>query len=138
MTDEQNLNSAPNPTPAPSMPEAPPAAADAMARQGKPGEHKNTTMAIVAYILFFVPLLTGDAKKDPFVKYHTKQGLMLFLLMVLLNVIDALIPFYFWWTLNSLLSLGALVLFIIGIKNVIDGKEAPLPIIGKYSDMFKF
>ena len=27
------------------------------------GGHKNTAMAVVAYILFFVPLLTGDAKK---------------------------------------------------------------------------
>jgi len=41
-------------------------------------EEKNTGMAIVAYILFFIPLLT-DAKKDPFVKYHVKQGLVIFL-----------------------------------------------------------
>ena len=46
------------------------------------GGKKNTTMAVIAYIIFFVPLLTGDAQKDAFVKYHVKQGLVLFLLAV--------------------------------------------------------
>lgn len=98
----------------------------------------NTIMAVIAYILFFVPLLTGDAKKDAFVKYHTKQGLVLFLLVVLLNVINWIVPFYFWWTINWLLSLGTLVLLIIGISNAIGGKQQPLPLIGKYADIFKF
>jgi len=35
-------------------------------------------MAILAYILFFIPLLT-DSKNDPYVKYHIKQGLVLFI-----------------------------------------------------------
>ncbi|MBI5732291.1 MAG: hypothetical protein HY982_02950 [Candidatus Magasanikbacteria bacterium] len=102
------------------------------------GGKKNTTMAVIAYILFFVPLLTGDAKKDAFVKYHTKQGLALFLLVVLLNVIDWIMPFYFWFTINWILSLGTLVLLIIGISNAVGGKQQPLPIIGKFSDVFKF
>jgi len=101
---------------------------------GKP----NTIMAVIAYILFFVPLLTGDAKKDAFVKYHTKQGLTLFLLVVMFNVIDWIIPFYFWMTISWLLSLGSLALLIIGISNAVSGKQQPLPLIGKYADIFKF
>ncbi|MFA6170972.1 MAG: hypothetical protein WCW77_02755 [Patescibacteria group bacterium] len=102
------------------------------------GGKKNTAMAVIAYILFFIPLLTGDAKKDSFVKYHTKQGLVLFLLVVLLNVIGRIMPFYFWYTISWILSLGTLVLLIIGISNAVGGKEAPLPLIGKFSDVFKF
>ncbi len=102
------------------------------------GGGKNTTMAIIAYILFFVPLLTGDAKKDAFVKFHTKQGLVLFLLVVLLNVIDWIIPFYFWWTFNWILSLGTLVLLIVGISNAASGKQKPLPLVGGFADVFKF
>lgn len=102
------------------------------------GGKKNTTMAVIAYILFFVPLLTGDAKKDPFVKYHTKQGLVLFLLVVLLNIIDWIMPFYFWLTINWVLSLGTLVLLIIGISNAVSGKQQPLPVVGKFADVFKF
>jgi uncharacterized membrane protein len=99
---------------------------------------QNTAMAVIAYILFFVPLLTGDAKKDPFVKYHTKQGLVLFLLEVLINVVDWIMPFYFWMTINWILSLGVLVLLIVGISNAVGGKQQPLPVIGKFSDIFKF
>jgi len=102
------------------------------------GGKKNITMAVIAYILFFVPLLTGDAKKDSFVKFHTKQGLVLFLLVVLLNIIDWVMPFSFWWTINSLLSLGTLVLLIIGIANAVGGKQEPLPLVGKFADVFKF
>ncbi len=102
------------------------------------GGKKNTAMAIVAYILFFVPLITGDAKKDPFVKYHVKQGLVLFLLAVVLSIVSSIMPYYFWWTINSLLNLGMLVLFIIGIMNAANGKQEPLPIIGQFADVFKF
>lgn len=102
------------------------------------GGGKNTAMAVIAYILFFVPLLTGDAKKDAFVKFHTKQGLVLFLLVVLLNVIDWIIPFYFWWTFNWILSLGTLVLLIVGISNAASGKQKPLPLVGGFADVFKF
>mgnify|MGYP001558458810 FL=1 len=102
------------------------------------GGTKNTAMAVVAYILFFVPLLTGDAKKDEFVKFHTKQGLVLFLLALLINVIGWVIPFYFWWSISWIFSLATLVLFIIGIMNAINGKKEPLPVIGGLADMFKF
>jgi len=102
------------------------------------GGGKNTTMAVIAYILFFVPLLTGDAKKDSFVKYHVKQGLVLFLLAVLIQVVGMIIPFYFWYTINQLLGLCVLVLLILGIVNVVNGKEVPLPVIGKFADVFKF
>jgi len=105
-----------------------------LASIGKP----NTAMAVIAYILFFVPLLTGDAKKDSFVKYHTKQGLVLFLLAVLLNVINWIMPFYFWWTIGRILGLGVLVLLIIGIINAANGKKEPLPLIGGFADVFKF
>jgi uncharacterized membrane protein len=101
---------------------------------GKP----NTTMAVIAYILFFVPFLTGDAQKDAYVKYHTKQGLVLFLLVVLLNVLNWIMPIYFWWTINWLLSLGTLVLLIVGIANAAGGKKQPLPLIGGFADVFKF
>lgn len=102
------------------------------------GGGKNTTMAIIAYIIFFVPLLTGDAKKDPFVKYHVKQGLVLFLLAVIINVIGMIIPFYFWYSISWILSLGVLVLLILGIVNAAGGKQEPLPVIGKFADVFKF
>lgn len=91
---------------------------------------KNTGMAIIAYILFFIPLLT-DAKHDPFIKYHVKQGLVLFIASFVLMAISWLpMVFLFSWILH----IGLFVLFIIGIMNAIGGKETPLPLIGQFAD----
>jgi uncharacterized membrane protein len=92
-------------------------------------------MAVVAYILFFVPLLT-DAKKDPFVKYHVKQGLVLFIAWVVVCVIDWILSYHLWF-ISTILSLGLLVLLILGIKNALDGKQEPLPLIGQWGEKFK-
>jgi len=95
---------------------------------------KNIAMAVIAYILFFVPLLT-ESKNDPFVKYHIKQGLVLFLasfismIVYKMPVIQIFVP---------ILNVALLVLFIVGIINAVNGKEKPLPIIGKFADNFKF
>lgn len=104
------------------------------------GGEKNTGMAIVAYILFFIPLLT-DAKKDPFVKYHVKQGLVIFCIGVIIWLVSMIIPWYWWWSffwVVRLLQLGLLVLAILGIVNAANGKEEPVPLIGQFAKMFKF
>lgn len=102
------------------------------------GKHHDTTMAVIAYIIFFIPILTGATKKSSFVKYHVKQGLTLFLLVVLINVIGWVFPFYLWFQISWLLSFGTLILLIIGISNAVSGKEKPLPVIGQFADYFKF
>ena len=103
---------------------------------GPKSNRKNTGMAIVAYIIFFIPLLT-DAKNDPFVKYHVKQGLTLFLAGVVvwlfMNVIPVLGLF-----IAPILNIILLILLILGIINAAKGLEKPLPIIGHFADNFKF
>lgn len=96
---------------------------------------KNTGMAVVAYIIFFLPLLT-EAKKDPFVKYHVKQGLTLFIAGLLARVI-VLVPFIGWmllWPYNILIF----ILFVTGVMNALGGNQKPLPLIGKFAEKFKF
>lgn len=104
------------------------------------GASDKTVMGVIAYILFFVPLLT-DAKKDPFVKYHVKQGLVLFILSVIIFVVRQILPWHVLWSLSWLfwlLNLGILALLILGIVNVVNNKQAPLPLIGKIGEGFKF
>lgn len=96
---------------------------------------KNTGMAVVAYIIFFIPLLT-DAKNDPFVKYHVKQGVVLFIGYIIEMFIGA-IP-GMGWVISPLLGLFLFVLFIIGIINAVNGKEKPLPVIGGFAEKFNF
>lgn len=90
---------------------------------------KNTTMAAVAYILFFVPLLT-DAKDDPFVRYHVRQGLALFVAWALVSIVAWIPPILF---VSPLLHLGMFALMVIGIIRASGGKEEPLPLIGTFA-----
>lgn len=99
-------------------------------------EEKNIGMAVVAYIIFFIPLLT-DAKKDPFVKFHVKQGLVIFICGMLIYVASMFLPFPLSM-LAGLLQLCLFVLVIIGILSAVKGEEKPLPIIGQFADQFKF
>lgn len=103
------------------------------------GSEKNVGMAIVAYFLFFVPLLT-DSKNDPFVKFHVKQGLLLFVAWVAFWVLRSL-PFIgrTLWMIYPLVALAMLVLLIRGIINAANGEMKPLPVIGKFATQwFKF
>jgi uncharacterized membrane protein len=98
-------------------------------------------MAVFSYlwVLIIIPFLT-DAKEDPFVKYHLKQGLVLIifeavgwflgLVLVWIPVIGWLIV-WLWW-------LASFVLIIIGIINVVNGEEKELPYIGQYAKRFTF
>ncbi|MDD5626302.1 MAG: hypothetical protein PHG83_04010 [Patescibacteria group bacterium] len=102
----------------------------------KPTQQKNTGMAIIAYLIFFIPLLT-DAKNDPFVKYHVKQGLTLLIAGVIVGILSSFLPWSLY-RISQLLNLFVFVLMIIGIMNASKGEEKPLPIIGKFADNFKF
>lgn len=100
------------------------------------------TMSILAYILFFIPLLTGAHKTSPFVKYHTNQGTVLFIFAavygVAYSVISGILLAISWrlWLIGNILgwvSLVFLVLCVVGIINAANGKMNPLPVIGGIS-----
>ena len=92
-------------------------------------------MAVLAYIgpLVIVSYLTD--KNDPFVKFHVKQGFVLFAIEIVVWILGAL-----WWPLWpvwNLVSLATLILSIIGIIHVSKGEEKPLPFVGKWSKNVK-
>lgn len=91
-------------------------------------------MAVIAYILFFIPLLT-DAKNDPFVKFHVKQGAVLFIAWIISAIVTN-IPGIGWILIP--LNVFLFVLLIMGILNAVNGKQEQLPVIGKYGDKFNF
>jgi uncharacterized membrane protein len=97
---------------------------------------KNINMAVLAYVAFFIPFFT-KYKDDPFVKYHVKQSLVLFIFGLLVSLVAELTPF-FELVVGPILDIFLLVLFFIGIKNAVKGLEKPLPLIGSFADNFKF
>jgi uncharacterized membrane protein len=100
-----------------------------------PGSDQKT-MAIIAYIVFFVPLLT-DQKNDPFVKFHVKQSLLLFLAWIAVSVF-MVIPII-GWIAGPIAYMGLVVLWVMGLINAINMKKKPIPLIGKLAEQwFKF
>ncbi len=89
---------------------------------------KNKVMAVLAYIIFLIPLLA--AKDSKFARFHTNQGLVLFIGAVIASVVAA-IP-VIGWIVAPILSLAITVLAILGIVNVLNGRAKELPVIGKF------
>lgn len=88
--------------------------------------NNDTTMAILAYIFFPIPLIAGV--NTPFVRFHTNQSLLLFIASMGGWVVSAffwilffIMPFYF---------LGIFIFWIIGIIGAAKGEMKPLPLIG--------
>jgi len=102
----------------------------------------NKLMGILGYLFFFVPLITGDAKKSPFVKFWTNQGMILWALSIAYSVVSFILRFVFrlifqynaiYSILNLLLGLLYLVVAVfavIGLISVIQGEKKELPVIG--------
>ena len=89
---------------------------------------KNKVMAVLAYILFFIPLLA--AKDSKFARFHTNQGLVLFLGGIIASVV-AVIP-VIGWIVAPIAGLVITVLAVIGILNALNGRAKELPVIGKF------
>ncbi|MBR2041419.1 MAG: DUF4870 domain-containing protein [Oscillospiraceae bacterium] len=88
----------------------------------------NKLMAAISYIwiLFLVPLFA--AKDDAFARYHANQGLLLFLVSIILGIIG-IIPLIG----TAIAAVGGIVTFvfmILGIINALKGEMKPLPLIG--------
>ncbi|HKY74090.1 MAG TPA: hypothetical protein VJ246_02135 [Patescibacteria group bacterium] len=103
---------------------------------------KNTAMAAIAYVLFFIPLLT-DAKKDSFVMFHVKQSIVLLIAGVGWSIAAKFL--YYIPVLGVIAGLAGLVIDIFllivwvkGIMNALGGKTEELPVIGMYAKQLKF
>ncbi len=90
---------------------------------------KNKTMAMLAYLIFFLPLIT-DAKDSPFAKFHANQALMVFLLAVIGSIVSSFIPFIGWFILAPAVSIASIIFFVMGLVNANNGELKELPIIG--------
>lgn len=88
----------------------------------------NKGMSVLAYFIFFIPLLVESSKNSPYAKFHVNQGLLVFLIWVASWII-VVIPIL-GWLLSPLLGIAAVVYLIIGVINVLNGTAKELPLIG--------
>jgi uncharacterized membrane protein len=90
---------------------------------------KNKTIAGLAIIIFFLPLIACPESK--YGRFFANQGLLLFILGVGGSILLCLIPFI-GWILLPFFSIGILVLAILGLINGLSGKAKEIPLIGRF------
>lgn len=94
---------------------------------------QNMVMAVLAYIaiLFLVPLLA--APQSQFARFHANQGLVLFIVEIILGVVVGICLFIpiVGWIISSVVGLVTFLLMVLGIVNAASGKGKELPLIGK-------
>ncbi len=90
----------------------------------------NKKLAIFSYlwIFCFVPILFSH---DEFVKFHAKQGLVLFFIEVAL-VLVAWIPILGW-----LLSVVVVIMAALGIRSALNGEKWEMPYINNLAKKIK-
>jgi uncharacterized membrane protein len=91
-------------------------------------EQNKTLFSVLAYFGPLVILSYFLAGKDPFVKFHVKQGLVLFGIELIVSVVAR----FFWplWMLIGLVNLCTLILSIVGIINAAQHHQKELPVVG--------
>jgi len=89
----------------------------------------NKMMALLSYIIFFIPLLA--AKESRYAMFHANQGLILFLAGVVVSIAGSIIPILGWFIILPVGCIIVAVLGILGIINAWKGVAKDLPIIGK-------
>lgn len=94
----------------------------------------NKIMGILAYLGILVLIPIFAAKESPFARFHANQGLLLLIANVAFSIIYYILMFISLTVgmIFGILSIGILVLIIIGIINAAKGEMKELPIIGKY------
>ena len=89
-------------------------------------------MGILAYlgVLVLFPLFL--AKDSQFARYHTNQGLILFIAYLVLGILQKIFPTGIISTILWICGVIVFIFTIIGIVNVCKGECKELPWIGKY------
>ena len=93
-----------------------------------------TLFGILSYlgILVIIPLLMKE--NDAFIKFHVRQGLVLLCIEVIVWILSGMV--WMLWPVYQIINLGVLILIIIGIINVVQGREKELPLVGGFSRYF--
>jgi uncharacterized membrane protein len=107
-------------------------------KEETPLHYNRRWCAALSYLLVGVIwyFLDEKMKRDDFVKFHVKQGLVLLISILALQVLSTLmILLTFLW---FVIGLFLLIIGLIGVVYALENKEKPMPILGKYAKNFTF
>ncbi len=96
------------------------------------------SFSVIGYILpflFFLPLLDDKTKRDPAVRFHANQQLILLIVIgsvYLLHTTILVVLSTFGYFVIQLLSVSVIILIAIGAYNAQKGKMSELPFVGQF------
>lgn len=100
------------------------------------------TIAIISYITFIgliIAIVMNNDKKNDFARYHIRQSLGIIVLYLVVWIL-----FYILTTLvyipllSTIIYVGLLVLWVLGVLAAAQGEEKPVPLVGeKFQEWFK-
>ena len=93
-------------------------------------------MAIVAYILFFVPLLAVK-NRFAFLNYHINQGLSLFIVALAGSIVLSTVFGWRFYMISNIWNLLMIILAVMGIMVASKNETKPLPVIGNWFKLIK-
>lgn len=103
---------------------------DKVVKKEKEITQDEKTMAVVAWFIFFVPLLT-DQKDSKFVKFHVNQALNLILIGGAAYAVASILAIaLIGFLLLPIIGVAMFILWIIGLIGALNGEMKKLPIIG--------
>ncbi len=103
-----------------------------------PTAEEGKTIAIISYITLIgliIAFIMNNDKKNAFASFHIRQSTGIILLAIVINVI-----FYIVYVpiLPLILSIGLLVLWILGLISAVQGEMKPVPVLGvQFQQWFK-
>lgn len=116
---------------------------EAGAEGQRPSDRARWTAAL-GYIVFLCFVSLWKSRGDPFVRFHSRQGFLLFVAecvaLILIFVLDAtvgrlrFIGFVVVGLLQLIAGLGALTLSVVGFVKALFGEYWELPLLGEYKD----
>lgn len=109
----------------------------------KEDSNSENLMSVVAYFIFFIPLLLPEYKNNQTVKFHVKQSILLIGSSIALSIVRSILAGMMRYSLFSpisfvfsLANMGLFVLWIIGVINAFKGEKKELPFIGQYAEKY--
>lgn len=94
-------------------------------------QNNDRIMGVLCYLGFIALIPYLMEKKTKFVKFHSIQGMNLFIIE-LIGIVCGFIPFI-GNIASTVIGLAATVVSIIGIVNVLNGEQKELPIVSKFN-----
>ncbi len=103
-------------------------------KKGLTGLPRNTAAALSYVLLFISGIVFLILEKDPFVRFHAMQSIIVFGFIFILQWVFAITIFLA--PLSGLLAIATFILWLVLIYKAWKGEEWEVPYLGKYARKF--